>query len=165
MTSQNYRGVTLLLRKFSSVCVLWLQTVTPFSFLRTKRKRKRLFPRASKLALYVHMFVHKTPTFHSYFQSFKERIAIKHAHLKRDSSWQKKMSSEKCCFCFELKMGVRTLGIVLVILSAFSVVAGVIAVNEVTRFKISLIFFGAELKMGNNLKRKEKQVNLLLLQY
>jgi hypothetical protein len=62
-------------------------------------------------------------------------------------------------------MGVRTLGIVLVILSAFSVVAGVIAVNEVTSFKTSSIFFEAELKMGNNLKRKEKQVKLLLLQY
>jgi hypothetical protein len=62
-------------------------------------------------------------------------------------------------------MGVRTLGIVLVTLSAFSVVAGVIAVNEVTSFKTSSIFFEAELKMGNNLKRKEKQVKLLLLQY
>jgi hypothetical protein len=60
-------------------------------------------------------------------------------------------------------MGVRTLGIVLVILSAFSVVAGVIAVNEVTSFKTSSIFFEAELKMGNNLKRKEKQVKFLLM--
>jgi hypothetical protein len=110
------------------------------------------------------MFVHKTPTFHSYFQSFKERIAIKHAHLKKETVLdQKKMSSEKCCFCFDLKMGVRTLGIVLVILSAFSVVAGVIAVNEVTSFKTSSIFFEAELKMGNNLKRKEKQVKFLLM--
>jgi hypothetical protein len=60
-------------------------------------------------------------------------------------------------------MGVRTLGIVLVTLSAFSVVAGVIAVNEVTSFKTSSIFFEAELKMGNNLKRKEKQVKFLLM--
>jgi hypothetical protein len=52
---------------------------------------------------------------------------------------------------------------VLVILSAFSVVAGVIAVNEVTSFKTSSIFFEAELKMGNNLKRKEKQVKFLLM--
>ena len=47
---------------------------------------------------------------------------------------QVKMHPEKCCFCVELKAGVRTLGLVLVCISAFAIVAGVIVINQVNYF-------------------------------
>ena len=70
-------------------------------------------------------------------------IAIK--KKRRTYSAIVKMCAEKCCFCFEQKMGVRTLGIVMVILSAFAVVAGVIVVSQV-----SIIDFRNNLNQNEN---------------
>jgi hypothetical protein len=38
---------------------------------------------------------------------------------------------DACCFCVDQRFGVRLLGLVLITLSAFAIVAGVIFVNQV----------------------------------